>query len=155
MPIHIHEDLPVALFVRNTNENLANNLCDGALRLSDFSPDGRLNAQKLFDEDLAEVEALRSKTRFGQQEAASFATTMPARSNGKPKNRPPLAPLVVRDHPNGDELEVTRRTMGATIAEQEATIEALNATIAHNEKTIELMRNLIISFCAFCQHKRG
>ena len=155
MPIHIHEDLPVALFVRNTNENLAENYLNGALRSDDFSPDGRLDIKEFNEDDRAEVDALRSKTRFGMQEAASFATTMPARSNGKPKNRPPLAPLVVRDHPNVDELEVTRRTMGATIAEQEATIEALNATIAHNEKTIELMRNLIISFCAFCQHKRG
>ena len=44
---------------------------------------------------------------------------------------------------------------GATIAEQEATTEALKAKIVHQEKAIGLMRNLIISFCAFCQHKAG
>tara|TARA_Y100000389_G_scaffold95684_1_gene92355 strand:+ start:310 stop:705 length:396 start_codon:yes stop_codon:yes gene_type:complete len=128
------EDLPVALFLRDTKENLAGLYCNEALFSSDFSPSGRLDIQ--------------GNTRFGKQEPP-FASTVPARTG-----RLPLAPLVVRAH-GADEVEVTRRTMGATIAEQEATIEALKAKIVHQEKTIGLMRNLIISFCAFCQHKAG
>ena len=131
------EDLPVHLFLRDTKENLAGLVCNEVIFSNEFSPDGRLNIQ--------------GKTRYGRRESP-FASTLPARTESK--GRPPLAPLVVRGHHNTDELEVTRRTMGATIAEQEATIEALNAKIAHQEKTIGLMRNLIISFCAFCQHKK-
>lgn len=134
------EDQRIVPRFSGSKENLWLNAGEGNIDSVDLTPSFRIDI----------------KTRYGMQEAPSFAATMPARDKGKAssnKGRPPLAPLVVRDHHDADELEVTRRTMGATIAEQEATIEALNAKLAHQEKTVALMRNLIISFCAFCQHK--
>ena len=138
---HIPVDERIVPRFSGTEENLWLNAGDGNIGSIDVTSDFKINM----------------RTRYNMQEAPSFAATMPARDKGGGggnKGRPPLAPLVVRGHHDADELEVTRRTMGATIAEQEATIEALNAKLDHQAKTIELMRNLIISFCAFCQHKR-
>ena len=140
-PSCLPEDLPVKLLLRETNENLGNLYLNGELDSQDFSPDGRLD--------------IKVKTRYGMQEAPSFSSTMPLRNDKSKGNkpRPPLAPLVVRD--NADGIDVTKRTMGASIAEQEATTEELNAKIAHLEKTVELQRNVIISFCAYCQHQKS
>ena len=133
------EDNRIVPRFSGTEENLWLNAGDGNIGSIDVTSDFKINL----------------RTRYNMQEAPSFAATMPAcdKGSGGNKGRPPLAPLVVRSQHDADELEVTRRTMGATIAEQEATIAELNAKLDHQNKTIELMRNLIISFCAYCQRK--
>ena len=125
----------------------------------DLTPDFKLNLKG----------NLSKTTRFGMQDPPTFPQGYRPKSTPNPnrsglKERPPLAPLVVRTKDDFD--DVIRRTMGIEIAGQEGVIaeqdqiisgqelaiEEMNTKIAYLEKHVELQGNVIGSFCAYFQH---
>ena len=125
----------------------------------DLTPDFKLNLKN----------SLSKTTPFGMQDPPTFPQgyrpkSTPNKGKGL-KERPPLAPLVVRTRDDFD--DVIRRTMGIEIAGQEGVIaeqdqiisgqelaiEEMNSKIEYLEKHVKLQGNLIGSFCAYFQHK--